>query len=49
LFPPNDKAPQLRGLVIGGKVDQKNEPISTEKMLIQAQTINPVTTTMGKP
>ncbi len=31
------------------RVDQKNEPISTEKMLIQAQTINAVTTTMGKP
>ena len=41
--------PRNGGALSLGKVDQKNEPISTEKMLIQAQTINPVTTTMGKP
>jgi hypothetical protein len=29
--------------------DQKNEAIKTEKMLIHAQTINAVTTTMGNP
>jgi hypothetical protein len=31
------------------KQNQKNDPTSTERMLIQAQTINPTTTTMGKP
>jgi hypothetical protein len=29
--------------------NQKNDPISTEKMLIQDQMTNPTTTTMGKP
>jgi hypothetical protein len=39
----------MRGFVIGEAVNQKNEPIRTEKMLIHAQVINPTTTTMGKP
>jgi len=41
--------PRHGGALSLGKPDQKNEAISTEKMLIQAQTINAVTTTMGKP
>ena len=45
----NDKAPQLRGLVVMSWMIQKNEPIRTDRMLIHAQMISPTTTTMGKP
>jgi hypothetical protein len=39
----------MRGFVIGGEVNQKNEAISTESTLIHDQTIIATTTTMGKP
>jgi hypothetical protein len=39
----------MRGVFIGLQPIQKKEAIRTDRTLIQAQMINAVTTTMGKP
>jgi hypothetical protein len=41
--------PRNAGLLFGQAVDQKNEPMRTEKTLIHDQMTKPTTTTMGKP
>ena len=48
LHPDNKKSPAMRGFYLE-RLDQKNEPIKTERMLIHDQRISPTTTTMGNP